>query len=113
MNTKSKNAELTNAKSTNAKSMNAKSNVRELDRIRGDIGCSLRSGHDVAEPAPHSLVALLKDLETRVRDAERERLFAAVDATVAELMRAIGREPRAPKDTQALRRDAPGPLRAA
>jgi hypothetical protein len=108
MNAKSKNAEL-----TNAKSMNAKSNVRELDRIRGDIACSLRTGHDVAEPAPHSLMALLKDLETRVRDAERERLFTAVDARVAELMRAIGREPRATKDTQALRRNAPGPLRAA
>jgi hypothetical protein len=93
--------------------MNAKSRVHELDRIRRDIGSSLRTEHDVSQAAPQSLVALLKELETRVRDAESERLFAEVDARAGELMRAAGREPRALKDPEVLRRNPPGPLRAA
>lgn len=93
--------------------MKARSSVHELDRIRRDIGSLLRSGHDAAEPAPQSLMALLSDLETRVRDAERERRFAEVDAKVAELIRAAGRETRAPKDAGVLQNDAPGPCRAA
>jgi hypothetical protein len=40
------------------------------------------------------LKALLKILETRVRDAKREKLFAEVDAQVAEVLRAAGRRPR-------------------
>jgi hypothetical protein len=92
--------------------MKAKSTVHELDRIRRDIGSSLRTGPDAAEPAPQSLMALLRNLETRVRDAERDRLFAEVDAKIAELIRATAREPTAPKD-EVPRRDMPGPLRAA
>jgi hypothetical protein len=74
--------------------MNARPNIHGLDRIRRDISSALRAECAVPEPVPHSLVALLKDLETRVRDAESERLFAEVDARVAELLRAIGRQPR-------------------
>jgi hypothetical protein len=37
-------------------------------------------------------VALLKDLEIRVRDAECEKAFAEVEARVAELLRATGRQ---------------------
>jgi hypothetical protein len=40
------------------------------------------------------LIALLKELATRVRDAKREKLFAEVDAHLAELLRAAGRQPR-------------------
>jgi hypothetical protein len=75
--------------------MNARLNIRELDRIRRDIGARLRIEHAVTEPAPESLIALLKELATRVRDAKREMLFAEVDAQVAEVLRAAGRQPRA------------------
>jgi hypothetical protein len=73
--------------------MNARTSLRELDRIRRDIGAELQIEHRVADPVPQGLVALLKDLETRVRDAERERHFAEVDARIAELVRAAGGEP--------------------
>jgi hypothetical protein len=46
----------------------------------------------VAEPAPESLTALLRDLKARILDAERDRLFAEVDVRIAELIRAAGRE---------------------
>jgi hypothetical protein len=69
--------------------MNARPNTREFDRIRRDLGARLRIEHAVAEPAPQSLIALLKDLETRVRDAEREGVFAEVEGRVAELLRAV------------------------
>jgi hypothetical protein len=74
--------------------MNARPNTRELDRIRSAVGSALRAEDKVAEPAPQSLIALLKDLETRVRDAERERAFAEVEGRLAELLRAAGRQPR-------------------
>jgi hypothetical protein len=74
--------------------MNARPSIRELDRIRTDIGARLRIEHAVTEPAPESLIALLKELVTRVRDAKREKLFAQVDGRVAELLRAAGRRPR-------------------
>jgi hypothetical protein len=74
--------------------MNARPNTRELNRIRSAVGSALRTEHEVAEPALQSLIALLKELETRVRDAEREKVFAEVDARVAELLRAAGRQPR-------------------
>jgi hypothetical protein len=68
--------------------VNAKSSVQELDRIRRDIGSSLRTTHEIAEAAPQSLMAMLRDIETRIHEAERQRLFAEVDARIAELMRA-------------------------
>jgi hypothetical protein len=74
--------------------MNARPSIPELDRIRRDIGAQLRIEHAVTEPAPEILIALLKELVTRVRDAKREKLFAEVDAQVAELLRAAGRRPR-------------------
>ena len=84
--------------------------VNELDRIRRDIGSSLQS-FDVAEPAPPSLIALLRELEMRVREAERDRVFGAVHASIAEMLRAAGREPGAAQDTDDLRNSRP--LRAA
>jgi hypothetical protein len=74
--------------------MNARPSSRELDRIRSAVGSVLRTEHAAAEPAPQSLIALLKELETRVRDAEREKVFAKVEARVAELLRATGRQPQ-------------------
>jgi hypothetical protein len=44
--------------------VNARPNIQELDRIRRDIGARLRTEYAVAEPAPQSLVALRKELET-------------------------------------------------
>jgi hypothetical protein len=73
--------------------MNARPNNYELNRIRKDISSAFRAERDVMAPAPQSLIALLKELETRVRDAELERLYTAVDARVADLLRAVGREP--------------------
>ena len=70
--------------------MNARPSIRELDRIRRDIGARLRIDHEVAEPPPQRLMALLKELEIHVHDAEVGRLFAEVDARVAELL-ACGR----------------------
>jgi hypothetical protein len=79
--------------------MNARVRPHELDRIRRDIGSAFRAERGVQEIAPQSLVALLKDLETRVRnadiararDVECERLLAKVDECVAELMHAASR----------------------
>jgi hypothetical protein len=61
---------------------------REVARIRRDIGAALS---DEQERPPQSLLTLLKDLGTRVRDRERERLFAEVDTRIAEMVRAAGR----------------------
>jgi hypothetical protein len=74
--------------------MNAKTNFRELDRIRRDIGARLRIEHEVAEPPPQLLVALLKELEIHEHDVEGQRLFAQVEARTDELLRAAGRQPR-------------------
>jgi ElaB/YqjD/DUF883 family membrane-anchored ribosome-binding protein len=74
--------------------MNATTSLRELGRIRRDIGVALRIEQEAAEPASQSLTTLLKDLETRVLDAERERLFAEVDVRVAELIHVAGRSPQ-------------------
>jgi hypothetical protein len=70
--------------------MNARTNLPELDRIRRDIGARLRIEYEVAEPPP-LLVALLKELEIHEHDVEGQRLFAQVEARVAELLRAAGR----------------------
>ena len=40
-----------------------------------------------------SLLALLKELQTRVHDAEGERLFGEINARIAELLLAVGCEP--------------------
>jgi hypothetical protein len=80
--------------------MNARPSIPERDRIRRDIGARLRIEHAVTEPAPESLIALLKELVTRVRDAKREKLFTEVDACVAELLRAADRRPRDVRGTE-------------
>ena len=72
--------------------MNARPNIQELHRIRTDLGSALRTENEL-EPVSQSLMALLKQLETSVHDAEGETLFAALDVCVAELVRAAGREP--------------------
>jgi hypothetical protein len=64
--------------------MNVRPSVQELDRIRKDIGAALREHDDVVMPAPESLVALLRYLETHVRETERERLLAEIDARIAD-----------------------------
>lgn len=56
------------------------------------IASALRTENEVSEPAPQSLIAILKELGTRVRDAEREKVFAEVEARVAELLRVAGRQ---------------------
>jgi hypothetical protein len=83
--------------------MNARTNIRELDRIRTDIGAALRikqDAADTAKPASQNLTFLLGVLEAHARDAERERLFAEVDARINELIRVAGREPQALKGTE-------------
>jgi hypothetical protein len=72
--------------------MNARTNSPELDRIRRDIGARLRIEHEVAEPPPRLLMALLKELEIHEHDVEGQRLFAQVEARAAELSRAAGRQ---------------------
>jgi hypothetical protein len=64
-------------------------------------------------PMRGSLLALLKELQTRVHDAEGERLFGEINARIAELLRAVGYEPTSsaaqPKPTLARRQDSPLP----
>jgi hypothetical protein len=60
-----------------------------------------------------SLLALLKELQTRVHDAESERLFGEINARIAELLRAVGCEPTSsaaqPKPTPARRQESLAP----
>jgi hypothetical protein len=72
--------------------MNARPRIRELNRISRDVGAQLRVEPDGFGSLPHSLIALLKELEIHVHHAEGERLFA--DARVAELLNAAGKQPR-------------------
>jgi hypothetical protein len=67
-----------------------------LARIRSDIGAALRREAGLVEqPTPPNLMELLRELEARVRrDTTRERLFVDVDACIADLLRAVGREPQ-------------------
>jgi hypothetical protein len=73
--------------------MNARTGFPELHRIRRDIGARLRIEHEIVEPPPRLLIALLKELEIHEHDVEGQRLFARVEARVAELLRAAGRQP--------------------
>jgi hypothetical protein len=75
--------------------MNVRASPHDFDRIRSTIGAALRVEHDsAAEPAPQNLMDLLRQLEIHARDAQREKVFADVDAAVAVLVRAVGREPK-------------------
>ena len=80
--------------------MNAGSSIRELDRIRSAVGSALRTEYTAVEPVPESLIALLNDLATRVRDAELDRLFADVEACVAALLHATGRQTSGARGSQ-------------
>jgi hypothetical protein len=75
--------------------MNVRASLHDFDRIRSTIGAALRVEHDTpVEPAPQSLIDLLRQLEIHVRDVQYEKVFADVDAAVAVLVRAAGREPK-------------------
>ena len=76
--------------------MNVRASPHDLERMRSTIGAALRVEHDsVAERAPQSLMDLrqleIHGLEIHGRDAQREKVFADVDAAVAVLVRAAGR----------------------
>jgi hypothetical protein len=71
--------------------LNARATNRELSFILKGSGATLRLEHEVKGPPPDSLVALLKNIEMRVVEAERERLIVKVNAQVDELLRAAGR----------------------
>jgi hypothetical protein len=69
--------------------MNVRAGPDDLNRIRSTIGAALRVEQDrAAERAPQHLMDLLRRLEVRARDAQREKAFADVDAAVVELVRA-------------------------
>ena len=69
--------------------MNVRASPHDFIRIRSTIGAALRVEHDsVAQPAPQRLRNLLSQLENHARDAQREKVFADVDAAVAVLVRA-------------------------
>jgi hypothetical protein len=81
---------------TRVNAMNVRADIREVVRISRDIGLALRTEQDAAHLAPLGLNLLLKDLETRVRDTECERLIAQIDVQVGKLLRASGRAPHSP-----------------
>jgi hypothetical protein len=56
--------------------------------VRSDIAAALRKSGGVDERTPASLVAMLADLEKRLRDGERERLYAEVDRRIDQMLRA-------------------------
>jgi hypothetical protein len=88
--------------------MNVRASPHDFTRIRSTIGAALRVEHDrIADPAPqrHESSKATRDprarrparkglLEIHARDAQREKVFADVDAAVAVLVRAAGREPK-------------------
>jgi hypothetical protein len=59
---------------------------RHFHIVRRDIAAGLRTAGSVAEPAPAGLLTMLADLERRLRDGERERLYAEVDRRIDELL---------------------------
>jgi hypothetical protein len=56
--------------------------------VGSGIAAALRTTGGVDERTPASLVGMLADLERRVRDGERERLYAEVERRIDELLRA-------------------------
>jgi hypothetical protein len=56
--------------------------------VRTKIGDELSEQHDLTEPLPHSLLALLKQLEPHVEiDDTGERLYAAVEKSLEAMVR--------------------------
>jgi hypothetical protein len=58
--------------------------------IRSSLADELRARLDLPERAPQSLVTLLDRLDT---PADEARLYAAVEQSIAEMVRAAGRIP--------------------
>jgi hypothetical protein len=56
--------------------------------VSRDIAAALRARGSVDERTPASLLAMLADLERRLRDGKEERLYAEVDRRIDELLRA-------------------------
>ena len=70
--------------------MNLRARPRELDRIRRDLAEAFRIERDaVSEATPEGFHTLLKHLETRVHEVEREKAFSQVGAPLADQMRAV------------------------
>jgi hypothetical protein len=63
--------------------------------IRTRLGEALREQYDLMESTPKGLVELLRRLEIREsgREISEARLYAEVDACVAEMVRAANRKP--------------------
>jgi hypothetical protein len=62
--------------------------------VRTKIGNELREQHDLTEPLPQSLLALLKQLERRVEvDDTGERLYAAVEESLEAMVRLHRKNP--------------------
>ncbi len=71
--------------------MNARAANKELNCVREGIATALRLEHEVKRPPHDGLVALPKDLQIRLLEAERERLIAIVEAQIEAVLRATGR----------------------
>jgi hypothetical protein len=63
--------------------------------IRTKLGEALRERHDLMESTPKGLVELLRKLEISegAHEISEARLYAEVDACVAEMVRAANRKP--------------------
>jgi hypothetical protein len=70
-----------------ANAMNARAANKELNYVREGIGAALRLENEVKEPPPDGLGALLKDLQIRLVEADRERLIARVEDQVEAVLR--------------------------
>jgi hypothetical protein len=68
--------------------------------MRETLGDELRQQYEVTGPAPQGLVELLDQLDTRVREATRERLYSAVEQSLAAMARAGGRKTGNPVGTE-------------
>jgi hypothetical protein len=67
----------------------------QFGAIRTRLGEALREQYDLMESTPKGLVELLRRLEVREsgREISEARLYAEVDACVAEMVRAANRKP--------------------
>jgi hypothetical protein len=67
----------------------------QFGAIRTRLGEALREQYDLMESTPKGLVELLRRLEIREsgREISEARLYAEVDACVAEMVRAANRKP--------------------
>jgi hypothetical protein len=61
--------------------------------IRSSHADELRVRLDLPERAPQSLVALLDRPDTHVEDTTKARLYVVVEQSVAEMVRAAGKNP--------------------